>query len=171
MFYSTEIKCIGVAEKLCWTDTIKVCAKQLRDECYKSEFHLEGIYSLAEDCNINYETYTASHPESWERFFNNLLTHKTKSVNIQRKCDMIFEIVHYFIHNRKKHNPFHVGLAEFFHDGSRANFAMEVLNKISSYITYDEFQRIDFGLIKQVIKASGYSFRCPSIRKHSFMKQ
>ena len=62
MFYITDIKCTDVAEKLRSTDTIKVCAERLRDECYKFEFHLEGTYNLPEDCNISYETNTASRP-------------------------------------------------------------------------------------------------------------
>ena len=57
MFYSTDIKCTDVAEKLRSTDTIKVCVERLRDECYKFKFHLEGTYNSAEDCNISYETY------------------------------------------------------------------------------------------------------------------
>ena len=67
----------------------------------------------------------------------------------------LFEIIHYFIDNQKKHNPFDVALAEFFHDDCRARLVIEILNKIGLYISYDECQRIDFGLMKQVIKASG----------------
>ena len=63
MLYSTDIKCTDVAE-LRSTDTIKVCAERLRGECYKFEFHLEGTYNSKEDCNVSYETYTASHPQS-----------------------------------------------------------------------------------------------------------
>ena len=99
IFYSTDIKCTDVAEKLRSTDTIKVCVERLRDDCYEFEFHLEGTYNSAENCNISYETYTASRPQSWERFLNILFLHRTKSVNIQRKCDTIFQIIHYVIHN------------------------------------------------------------------------
>ena len=53
MLYSTDIKCTDVAELLHLTDTIKVCAERLRDECCKFEFHLEETYNLAEDCNIS----------------------------------------------------------------------------------------------------------------------
>ena len=90
MFYSTNIKYTDVAEKLRSTETIKVCQEWLRDECYKFKFTLERTYNLAEDCNISYETYTASHPQSWETFSNILSPHRTKSVNIQRKCDTLF---------------------------------------------------------------------------------
>ena len=155
MFYSTDIKSTDVAEKLSSIDTIKVCVERLRDECYKFEFHLEGTYNSAEDCNISYETYTASRPQSREKFFNILFLHRTKSVNIQRKCDTIFQIIHYVIHNWKKHNPFHVGLAKLFHDDSRAKLVIEILNKIGLCISYDELERIDFGVMKRVINAAG----------------
>ena len=75
-------------------------------------------YNSAEDRNISYETYTASRPQSWERFINTLFPHQTKSVNIHRKCDTIFQIIHYAKHNGKKNNLFHVALAKLFHDDS-----------------------------------------------------
>ena len=143
------------------------------DECCKFEFRLEGTYNSAEDCNISYETYTASHLQSWERFFEILFPHRTKSVNIQRKCDTIFQIIHYVIYNGKKHNPFHVGLAELFHDDSRAKLVIEILNKIGLCISYNDLQRIDFDLMNRVINVTG-SNRVPvsfSIDKHSFMEQ
>ena len=117
MFYLTGIKCADVAEKLHSTDRIKVfkvCAQRWRDECCMFEFHLEGTYNSAENCSISFETYTTSHPHWWEGFSNILFPHRTKSVNNQRKCDTIFQIIHYIIHNGKKHNPFHAGLADCF---------------------------------------------------------
>ena len=156
MFYSADIKCTYVAEKLRSTDPIKGCAEQLRGQCYKFEFHLEGTCNSAEGCNISFENYTASRPQSWERFLNIFFPHRTKSVNIQRKCDTIFQIIHYIIHNeKKKNNPFHVGLAELFHDDSRLKLVIEILNKIGLCISYDELQRIDFGLMKRVIHETG----------------
>ena len=95
-------------------------------------------------------------------------------MNIQRKCDTIFQIIHYVIHNGKKHNPFHTGLAELFHDDSSAKFVIKILNKIGLCISYDELQRINLGLMKRVIKVTGAN-RVPvslSIdKKHSFMEQ
>ena len=121
------------------------------NECCKFEFHLEGIYNSAEDCNITYETYTASNPQSWEAFFNILFPHQAKSVNIQCK----FQIIHYVIRNGKKQNSFPVGLAEFFRGDSKAKLVSEILNKIGLCTSYDELQRIDFGLMKLVIKTTG----------------
>ena len=76
--------------------------------------------------------------------------------------------------NRKKHNPFHVGLVELFHDGSRGMFVIEILRKIDLCISYNELQRIDFGLMKLVINETGAN-RVPVLltidKKHSFMEQ
>ena len=138
MFYSTGINCTDVAEKLRSTDNKKVCVEQLCDECYKFEFHLELTFNSAEDCNISYETYTARYPRSWKKFFNILFPYRTKCDFPHRtKCDTIFQIIHYVIHNRKKHNPFHVGLAELFHD-IRVKLVIEIFNKIGSCLSYDE---------------------------------
>ena len=51
IFYSTDIKCTDVAEKLRSTDTIIVCVERLCDE---SIVYLEGTYNLSEDRNISY---------------------------------------------------------------------------------------------------------------------
>ena len=40
----------------------------------------------------------------------------------------------------KKHNLFHVGLAELFHDDSKAKLVIEILNKIGLCISYDELK-------------------------------
>ena len=93
-------------------------------------------------------------------------------MNHQRKCDTIFHIIHYVIHNGKKHNLFHVGLAELFHDDSRAKPVIEILNKIGLCISYDKLQRTDFGLMKRVINATGSNSVPISLsidKKHSFM--
>ena len=55
---------------------------------------------------------------------------------------------------KQKHNPFHVGVAELFHDDAKAKLVIEILNKIGLCISYDEFQRIDFGLVKRVINVT-----------------
>ena len=93
-------------------------------------------------------------------------------MNIQRKCDTIFQIIQYVIQNEKKHS-FYVGLDELFHDDSRAKLVTEILNKICFCVSYDELQRIDFGLMKRVINVTD-SNRVPvslSIDKKTFMKQ
>ena len=89
------------------------------------------------------------------RFFNILFPHRTKSVNIQRNCDTIFQVIHYVTHYGKKHSPFHVGLVELFHDDSRVKLVIGFLNKIGLYISYDELQRLDIGLMNRVMNVTG----------------
>ena len=73
-------------------------------------------------------------------------------MNSQHKCGTLF---HYVIHNGEKHNLLHVSLAEFFHDDFRVKLVIEILKKIGLCISYDELQRIDFGLMKRIINAAG----------------
>lgn len=70
MFYSSDIKCADVAERLRLTETIKVYVEKLPDECYKFEFHLAEKCHPAENCNITSESYTESCPKSWETFLD-----------------------------------------------------------------------------------------------------
>ena len=91
-------------------------------------------------------------------------------MNIQRKCDTIFQIIQYVIQNEKKHS-FYVGLDELFHDDSRAKLVIEILDKICFCVSYDELQRIDFGLMKQIMNVTDSNrvpYPCPSIKKHSW---
>ena len=64
-------------------------------------------------------------------------------------------------------------MVELFHDDAKAKLMIEILKKIGLCISYDEFQKIDFGLVKRVINVTGAN-RVPislSIdKKHSFME-
>ena len=46
-------------------------------------------------------------------------------------------------------------MAKLFHDDSKAKLVIEILNKIGLCISYDELERIDFGVMKRVINAAG----------------
>ena len=110
MFYSTSIKS---TENIRSTDVIKLCAEQLREECKNYKFDLDETFNLAEDCDISYENFTKNRPNSWVKFFDTLFPYRNQSYPLQRKCDTIFQIFHYVIHQGKTHNPFHVSIAEF----------------------------------------------------------
>ena len=155
MFYSVDIKCADVAESIRSTDVIKVCAEQLQEECKKYDFQLDETYNLAEDCDISYDTFTRNRPQGWVKFFDALFPYRIHSYPIQRKCDTIFQIFHYIMHNGKSHNPFHVSLAELLHDNSRAKLVIDILNKLGLCISYDEVQRTDFGLMNRIIDTAG----------------
>ena len=155
MFYSINIRCAEVAESIRSTDVVKMCAEQLRDECRKYEFQLEETYNLAEDCDISYEIFTKNRPQSWVKFFDILFPFRIQSNPIQRKCDTIFQIFHYSLHQGKKHNPFHVSLAELLHNDSRAKLVINILNKLGLCISYDELQRTDCSIMNRIINTAG----------------
>ena len=155
MFYSVDIKGTDMAENLRSTDIIKECADLLREECKNFDFNLEGTYNLAEDCSISYDIYTENRPESWVRFFNVLFPYRTKSTPIQRKCDTLFQIFHYVLNSGTNHTPLHVSVAELLHDDSRAKLVIGVLNRLGLCISYDELQRIDYGIMEEITTTAG----------------
>ena len=79
---------------------------------------------------------------------------RKKSVNLQRKSDSLFQIIHNIIHNSTKRNPFHVSLAQMIHNISRSKLLIETMNKLGLCISYDELERIDYGLAKRIIDAA-----------------
>ena len=155
MFYSTNITREEVAERLRSTDTIKVCADQLCDDLKRYEFELEETYNLAEDCHLSYLKFVMNRPQSWVKFFNTLFPYRTQSYPIQRKCDTIFQIFHYVMHQGQKHNPIHVSVAQLLHNDSRAKLVIGILNNLGISISYDELQRIDCNVTHRIIESAG----------------
>ena len=119
------------------------------------EFDLEGTFNSAEDKNASYAKYVESRPQLWEKFFNIMFPYRTKSLHIQRKCDTLFQIIHYILHNGRKYNRIQVSLAELIHDNSRSKILIKIMNKLGICISYDELQRIDFGLAQRIIDTTG----------------
>ena len=155
MFYSTAINSSEVAENIRSIDVIKQCAELLRGECKDYKFDLDETFNLADDCHISYENFTKTRPRSWIKFFDILFPYRNQSHPLQRKCDTIFQIFHYVIHQGKTHNPFHVSIAELLHDDSRAKLVINILNKLGLCISYDELQRIDNGIMNRIINIAG----------------
>ena len=48
--------------------------------------------------------------------------------------------------------PLHVGLAQSIHDTCRSKQLIQVMNRLGICISYDEMERIDFGLAENVIR-------------------
>ena len=149
MFSSADIKSADVAETLRTTDAIKICAEQLREDCKIFDFELAGSFNSAEDVDISYTKYIGNRPQLWERFFNIMFPYRPKSTK------GVFQMIHYILHNDQKQTPFHISLAELIHDNSRSKILVQILNKLGLCISYDELEKIDFGLAQRVIDATG----------------
>ena len=157
MIFSTSIKSTDIAETLRQIDSIKECAKQLHMEAKLFDFELEGSFKSAEDVDISNCLLSLRRPQLWDKFFDIIFPQRTNSMHVQRKCDAIFQIVHYIIHNGHKQTPLHISLAELIHDNSRSKILIEILNKLGLCIGYHEMEKIDMGLAKRVVDIAGSS--------------
>ena len=90
MFFSTRVKFEVIVETLRRNDFIQKCGEYLQEECQYLDLGLTGSYGSAGDTEISFNDLTQNRPKGWEKFFNTLFPHRTQSVNIKRKSDMIF---------------------------------------------------------------------------------
>ena len=84
-----------------------------------------------------------------------MFPYRIKSDNIKRKCDTLFQVFFYLIHNGKSKTPLHVSLAESIHDICRSKNLIMNLNRLGLCVSYDEVERIDINLAQRTIDAAG----------------
>jgi len=121
MVFRTNIQCAEVVETLRSNDPVKLCAEKLRIECESFDFSLDNSYCDASDIALSLQQYEQNRPDSWNVFFDTLLTHrKMKSDHAKRKCDNIFQTVFNLVHNGKKKTPMHISIAQTIHDICRS---------------------------------------------------
>lgn len=155
MFYSVSIKSEDVAETLRRVDVVEMCAEKLQKECKLYDFELSGSFNSAEDADLSYNKYTNNRPPTWERFFNAMFPYRPNSVPLHRKCDTIFQIFHYMLHNGNVRTPFHISCAELIHDTCRSKILLQIFNKLGLSISYHDLLEIDIGLAQRIIDAAG----------------
>ena len=148
MFFSSKIKTIDIGESL------KECANVLRTECEEFDFCLDESFNLAEDATLSLKYYLKDCPPTWSAFFDSMFPYQSKSENIIRKCDTIFQIIYYLVHNGKKKTPFHLSLCESIHDTCRSKELITIMNILDLCMSYDELDRIDIGLATQSIESA-----------------
>ena len=87
-----------------------------------------------------------------------MLRTRNKSASITRKCDTIFQMVYYLVHNGQKKKPLYVSLCEFVHDTCRSKTLIQIMmNRLGLCISYDELERIDTGVASITIQLAGIS--------------
>ena len=102
------------------------------------DFELAGCFNSAEDVDISYTKYIGNRPQLCKKFFNIIFPYRPKSLHIQRKCDGVFQMIHYILHNGQKQTPFHISL--LIHDNPRSKILVQILNKLGLCISYDELE-------------------------------
>ena len=143
MFFSTAICPADVVESLRSNDTtnqIKSCAVKLHDECKSFEFNFDSSYCDAKDLRITTNSLNENRWEIWTMFFKNLFQQTRMSSSLKRKCDVIFQIIYYIIHNGRKKTPIHTSIAQSIHDESRSKKLISVFNNLGLCISYDEIE-------------------------------
>ena len=83
-------------------------------------------------------------------FLTNLFPQRSRSENIIRKCDTIFQIVFNLVHNGRKNVPLHIGISQSIHDKCRSKQLMQIFNKLGLCISYDELERIYCSLANEI---------------------
>ena len=157
MVYSSRIQSTDMAEKLRQSDPVRDCAQILRKECEVFDFLLDGSFNSSEDIAKSSKHFCENRPSSWDLFFSSLIPGRSISSNISRKCDMVFQILFYLVHNGSKKTPLHVSLCQTIHDTCRSKSLIQIMNQLGFCIGYDELERIDTRLATRTIELAGES--------------
>ena len=136
MFFSSPIRQADIVETLSDKNPIVECAQKLRHELYVAN-------SLSQ--------YKVDKPPMWKMIFNSLFPQRSRSENMIRKCDPIFQIVFNLVHSCRKKVPLHISISQNIHGKCRSKQLIQILNKLGLCISYDELERIDCSLANEII--------------------
>ena len=78
---------------------------------------------------------------------NSLFPQRSRSENMIRKYDTIFQIVFNLVYSCRKH----MSISQDIHDKCRSNQLVQILNKPGLCISHDELERIDFSLANGIM--------------------
>ena len=101
---------------------------------------MDASFNSAEDATLSLKDYLRDRPPAWSRFFDLMFPYQSKLENIIQKCDTIFEIIYYLVHNGKKKNLLHLTLCKSIHDTCRSKKLIAIMNRIRLFVGYDEFE-------------------------------
>lgn len=153
MFFLTKIKSCDVEESLRMKKrAIEECAKTLGEECEEYNFSSDKSFCDATDVNLSLKDYENNALGNWKVFFNKLFGERRKSPTSQVKCDIIFRIVYYSIHQERKKTPLHTSLAQSIRDECRSRQFIQVINRLGLCNSYDELEKIDNYLANRTIR-------------------
>ena len=130
MFFLSSIRQVDIVETFRVKNPIVECAQKLRDECENYSFNLDDTNCNARDVANSLSQYKPDKPPMWEMFFNSLFPQRSRSGNMIRKCDTIFQIVFNLVHGCSKKVPLHISISQGIHDKSRLKQLIQILNKM-----------------------------------------
>ena len=124
--------------------------KNLRDKCENSSFNLDDTNCNARDVANSLSQYKVDKPPSWEIFCNSLFPQRSRSENMIRKCDTIFQIVFNLVHSCRKTVLLQISISQAIHDKCRSKQLIRILNKLVLCIFYNELERTDCSLANEI---------------------
>jgi hypothetical protein len=109
----------SIPEMLASSDYLGKTADLLKNECQNHDFGLDGKLCDESDLYNAEKQYSESRPPNWVKFFEKLVPNYRESEQVQKKCDMVYEIIYNIIHGRKK-SPLMVANSQLLHEKSRS---------------------------------------------------
>ena len=158
MFYLSSVRTADAIETIRVNDPVEVCVKKLKSECKSYDFQLNESFRNASDLKIAMERLQSyENLETWNKFFNAFFPNRSSSEPIQRKCDVIFQVVFNMINQSRQKTPLHTVIAESIHDTCKSKSLIEIFNHLGLCISYDDLERVDISQTQQLINLAGPS--------------
>ena len=151
MFFSSSLRQADIVETLRDKDPIVLCTQKLRDECENFSFNLDDTNCKARDVANSLSQCKVDKPPMWEMFFHSLFSQRSRSENMIRKSETIFQIVFNLVHSCRKKVPLHISISQGIRDKCRWKRLIQILNKLGLCISYDGLERIDCSLANETM--------------------
>ena len=168
MFFSSSIRQADIVETLRDKNPMVECAQKLRDECENYSFNLDDTNCKARDVANSLSQCKVDKPPMWEMFFHSLFSQRSRSENMIRKSETIFQIVFNLVHSCRKKVPLHISISQGIRDKCRWERLIQILNKLRLCISYDGLERIDCSLANETMD-SCVENKVPSSANNNFI--
>ena len=160
--YASNVDYGMVVDKVRSCDAIKNCAAILREEAKNYDFKLGEKFCDANDLTRAEIEYEQCRPKQWEKFLQALAPSFIKSATTQRRCDALFQVAYFMIHNGMKKTPRHIANAQAIHNLSRSKTLITMFNRQGLCCSYDDVLRQDQMLANRtIIRAEGHRVPIP----------
>lgn len=103
--FSSHVKVTEVVDNVRHLERSKLTAEKLRKMFREYDFQLHNKFCDEEDLKVSLMKLQESRPKEWEQFMSVLLPTYETSLEVQRKSDVIFQIIYHLLLDGNKKNP------------------------------------------------------------------
>ena len=158
MFYLSRVQIEDAIETICAKGPVEMCAKKLRSECQEFYFGLDKSFRYASDLQYGMKKLESTHSlQHWNSFFDITFPTSRSSVDIKRKCEVVFQIVYNLIHNGQPKTPLHTVISQSIHDTCKSKCLIQMFNRLGLCISYDNLEQVDIEITQEIINLAGPS--------------